>query len=201
MTRVTRLRPAIGEQDGVNRAFQTPSGYVAGTMRLVWNGQLTVDRASETGSPTFQTDVPPGPADTLEVMYTEIGQYVTPAAPVLLNEPQTYIRLDPVAHAVQGQPNTYYVDKQTTLWGYNVSVDESLVPRIWIGVNGVDLMYTGAANMLSNPMEDLFTIVRSMSTGAEGPAPSGSRNAIQVKNPLWDSAIVWYHYVRLSRVA
>jgi len=67
-----------GDVDGVNRVFTTPSEYVGGTLRLIWNGQVIAEPGDElqgwveTPPITITTDIAPQVGDTLQAFYREI---------------------------------------------------------------------------------------------------------------------------------
>ena len=56
--------------DGVEDTFTTPSAYVAGTIRVWWNGQKqTVSDITEVSSTTFSTSFTPPVGSGIEVEY------------------------------------------------------------------------------------------------------------------------------------
>lgn len=102
-----------------------------------------------------------------------------------------YVLLDTVADAVTGQADTYYISKGITDLGYNVVVDIDGKPIFRLLINGAE-QYMGTTGDTNAD----FTIVRSQSTGPEGPAASGSLNAIKFHAPIPLGGVwkIWYMY-------
>lgn len=66
----------IGDIDGVNRLFVTPTPYVSGTIKVIWNGQVVNDTDDEQGwieinEDTIQTKIAPMVEDQLQAFYCE----------------------------------------------------------------------------------------------------------------------------------
>ena len=108
----------------------------------------------------------------------------------------SYRIIDTTVDAVPGQPHTYYVDKGNTTYGYNVQPDDQSVPDIRVVLHSRELLWTIESDLGSPTIPGDFTIVRSLSTGQEGPAAVGSTNA--VKFDLDIAGPVWIHYRRKS---
>ena len=126
--------------------------------------------------------------DVEAVNYTVNGvpldEFVEGLNPAGLEPP---VVLDQILHAVPGQANTFYIDKGATSHGYNVQVDAVTGrPLFWLLRSGVEMR-------LGND----FEIVRSLSTGPEGPAAVGSLNALHILEPvILQSPVIWYDYYR-----
>jgi hypothetical protein len=104
--------------------------------------------------------------------------------------------VDPIADAVPGQANTYYIDKGVTTHGYNVEVDGQGTPLLWVYINGRQRFLAPEADLGHVTKLAECAAVRSLSTGGEGPAAVGSRNAVKLASPL--SGGMWLHYRRKS---
>lgn len=104
----------------------------------------------------------------------------------------SYRRIDPINDAVTGQANTYYIDKGVTTFGNNVEVGGTGVPEVQVIRNGRQLLWVQEPDLGSLSISGDFTVVRSLSTGPEGPAPVGSNNALTFTEPI--SGDVWVHY-------
>jgi hypothetical protein len=68
----------IGEVDGANRSFTTPSAFKAGSLRLFWNGQEVEawdDRKGwvEVSDWIIETKVAPKVGDVLSCFYQEVS--------------------------------------------------------------------------------------------------------------------------------
>lgn len=140
-----------------------------------------------TGISLLRTEGPTG-----QMNVTIIGD--TSAAPEV-----SYRAIDPVTDAVQGQPNTYYVDKGATSHGHNVALDSLGTPQIELFINGRKKFLAPEADLGHPTRPADYAVVRSQSTGPEGSAAVGSRNAVKLAAPL--SGIAWVDYRRLSQAA
>lgn len=192
--RITRWLLAIGERNGVNRDFRTPSAFSAGSLHVLRNGTSVARQFSETGRQTFRLTFAPDLNDIIEVAYDEQGNASSVVFPPTPEEIRTYVVLDPALDAVPGQPNAYYIERGATLLGYNVAEDDAYTPKILLRENGQELLLRAEA-LWTERLGD-FDIVASQSTGPEGPATLGSRNAIKFSTPINPDSIYWYHYVR-----
>jgi len=69
------LRNLIGDIDGVNQVFTTPTAYRSNTIALWVNGQLKVasndDGFVEVDATTVELRIPPQVGEVLQVMYTQ----------------------------------------------------------------------------------------------------------------------------------
>lgn len=109
----------------------------------------------------------------------------------------SFRQVDPTADAVTGQANTYYIDKGATTYGYNVDVDAQGTPLLWVYINGRERFLAPESDFGHPTRLAECAAVRSLSTGVEGPAASGSRNAVKLASPL--SGGMWLHYRRKSQ--
>lgn len=197
--RITRWQLALGERNGLNRDFQTPTAYAAGSLHVLLNGQSVQLRFIETGPATFRLNVAPDPDDILEVAYEERGAFSAAADVAIDSDSRKYCLLDLVADQVPGQANTFYLDKGATVYGYNVQEDTFGTPRIMLQDAGQQLLLLPVQRWTATLGD--YDLVRSQSTGPEGPAAIGSRNAIRFNGPVDPDAIIWYSYVRRSLAA
>ncbi len=108
-----------------------------------------------------------------------------------------YVVLNLVTAAVPGQTNTFYVDEGATTHGYNVAVDVFGTPRFRLLYQGQELLRIPEGSWTA-ALGD-FDIVRSLSTGAEGPSAVGSTNAVKLNFTPPMDAVLWYHYIRKSQ--
>jgi len=65
-----------GDTNGANKSFGTPTKYVAGTLRVVWNGQVyepddTKWGWSETSDQTIETITAPRNGDVMQAFYQD----------------------------------------------------------------------------------------------------------------------------------
>lgn len=70
------IRELAGIVDGVNRTFTTPSKYVTGTIKVVWNGQVYEDTDDRTGwteidDETIELTEAPLVDDVLQAFYQD----------------------------------------------------------------------------------------------------------------------------------
>ena len=75
-----------GTIDGVNKTFTTPVDYVAGSLRVFWNGSVfepddTQKGWTETGSDEIQTTVAPATNDVLQAFFQDDTVSVAPTFP------------------------------------------------------------------------------------------------------------------------
>lgn len=66
----------IGPCDGSNRDFETPTKYVAGTIRVTWNGQVVSKDDgkkgwAETSDSMIKTAIAPRTGDELQAFYQD----------------------------------------------------------------------------------------------------------------------------------
>lgn len=128
---------------------------------------------------------------------TEIGSVANPienlwARRLFVANLEQWVKLNLVGDAVAGQPNAYYIDKGITSHGYNVALDLNGKPMVSILVGGQGTRWVPEGSF---PDGD-FSVVRSQSTGPEGPAAVGSHNAIRFVGPLPTGVDTWYFYLR-----
>lgn len=72
----SKIVALVGLVDNSNKLFTTPTRYLAGTLRLVWNGQVYEpddDRHGwvEINDQTIETTKAPRPNDVLQAFYQE----------------------------------------------------------------------------------------------------------------------------------
>ena len=102
-----------------------------------------------------------------------------------------------LSDAVPGQPSTYYIDKAATTYGYNVALDAEGLPLIRLVIGGVERFWGPEADFDVVGVPADFDVVRSQSTGPEGFAAVGSKNAIKINgSPTSD---IWYYYHRKTQ--
>lgn len=71
-----RIVTLVGARDGVNKTFTSPVAFLAGTIRVIWNGvTYSADDArkgwTETNATTIQTTLAPRADDELEAFIQE----------------------------------------------------------------------------------------------------------------------------------
>jgi hypothetical protein len=146
-----------------------------------------------------------GPDDASGTPYSNISFapiWNWPTGPVTnveeaLDNVQPFMRkavIDSVLHAVPGQPNTYYIDKGATTHGYNTAFDGDGEPLMRVLVNGIEQFYGLEATV---GVTSDFSVVRSLSTGGEGPASVSSVNALKFDRDMTGER-VWIFYHRQS---
>jgi len=72
----------LGDVNGINREYDTPSPYSPGTLRLVWNGQVYEPEDDkkgwiETGESSIQTFEAPRQGDVLQAFYLDTTEQPT----------------------------------------------------------------------------------------------------------------------------
>lgn len=147
------------------------------------------------GAVALRAKDPVAPSDVVTKAYLEANGGGGGGGPVELPW-IIYKLIDPVADAVTGQPNTYYIDLSLAPHGYNVQLDDNDIPAIKVLRNSLEKLWTAAADLASPTIPGDFTVVRSMSTGPEGPAPVGSLNAVKFTAPV--TTPTWIEYRRAS---
>lgn len=75
---ISKIVATTGIVNGVNTQFTTPTKFVAGTLRVVWNGQVYEQDDMRKGlteltDQSFDTDFPPRVGDVIQVFYQEQG--------------------------------------------------------------------------------------------------------------------------------
>lgn len=152
---------------------------------------------------------PVGPSDVVTKAYLEANTSGNLGGP----EPWvSYRRIDLVADAVPGQANTYYIDKGATALGHSVRLTEFGEPEVQVIRNGRQLLWVPEADLGNPSIPGDFTVVRSQSTGPEGPAPVDALNALTFTEPLtgdvWvnyrpalEEQFVWHYYRVIDKVA
>lgn len=92
--------------------------------------------------------------------------------------------IDPVLDAVPGQPNTYYIDRGATTYGFNAALDTFGQPDVKLYINGRKKIQADEADLGHPTKPAEFAVVRSQATSGEGPAAAGSRNAVKLASRL-----------------
>lgn len=76
ITAISNIVKLIGVIDGINQSFTTPTNYIPGSLRLIWNGQVVesddeLQGWSETGENAVATTIAPQTGDILQAFYQE----------------------------------------------------------------------------------------------------------------------------------
>ncbi len=72
----SKILALVGVVDGANRTFTTPTQYTAGTLRVVWNGQVyepddDLKGWLEIDNQTIETTIAPKTGDVLQAFYND----------------------------------------------------------------------------------------------------------------------------------
>ncbi len=90
--RESTIRALSGTANGINKVFTTPTEYQAGSLRLVWNGQVyeptdSIFGWTETGTNEITLTTAPRAGDVLQAFYRDFTGTTVDPTDVVIGSP------------------------------------------------------------------------------------------------------------------